>query len=502
MKNRLIILFILFLGFFTGARFAFADVEITEIFYNPKTSSWVEIYNNTDSTIDLTQYKILDASAAVNGHGITAISGTNPIPAHTYAVIGTSAAIAKFGTVSWPLFKATLAPNTTSDTFILKLDSNVDSVSFSSSQGANGDNNSLQKINGAWIVTVPTPGVANENNNNDQSVANENNNPNNNSSSSDNTSSSSTSSTISNTPASSSSTTIIKPKITEIPKITTEILSKNIIFAGLPLKINSKTIGLNKETLAGGRYLWNFGDGMGKEEQYSKQFEYIYQYPGDYVLSLEYSEYYVGQEPEATARMIIKVLPPEMSISSVGGSSDSFVEIENKSTFEIDISKWILKGVNNIFSVPKGTIILPGKKIRFSPKITGFLFSDLSHLELMNQNAESVSVYPMLPIEKAVPTRSNISTYNTLNIPQPKIIKITPDNTFPPIPVSGVIDLNDLSANASSASRGSSNNTIAILSLIGVIVLGIGGVLYIKKINMKKTDIEGHINADDIKIIE
>ena len=91
------ILILLLVFFFFGFNLARAEVIINEIMYNPKTSSWVEIYNNTDATINLESYKILDAGANKEGHGITFSSGSNPVPAHTYAILATNSAISKFG---------------------------------------------------------------------------------------------------------------------------------------------------------------------------------------------------------------------------------------------------------------------------------------------------------------------------------------------------------------------------------------------------------------------
>jgi len=131
--------------------------------YSPKANAWVEIYNDTDEAVDLSQYKILDSGATIKGHNITFISGASPVAPHAYAVIATSGAIDKFGTLPWTLFKAALAFKfSPAETIALKLgEALADTVTFTSTEeSSNG--NSLQKINGAWVGTVPTPGAENK----------------------------------------------------------------------------------------------------------------------------------------------------------------------------------------------------------------------------------------------------------------------------------------------------------------------------------------------------
>jgi len=231
-----------------------------------------------------------------------------------------------------------------------------------------------------------------------------------------------------------------------------------------------------------------FGDGMSLDEKELKSFEYLYQYPGEYVLSLDYyqSSNYNSLTPDASDKMIIKVISSDVIISSVGNENDPYVEIQNKSNYEVILSGWNLRGINKSFLIPKGTAILANKKIRFSPKITGFNNLDIKSVSLIYPRGEIVSQYPAIKNQYSV-SKSSTNLYPTKSI----------QNN------SNVINLNDLSASAENAKTKIPTGTLAYLGLIGVLILGGGAVYFARRENFTtNNNLEENLRADDIRILE
>ena len=203
---------------------------------------------------------------------------------------------------------------------------------------------------------------------------------------------------------------VIKKKEVEIVRIATDIIVSPTVFAGLPFKMNAHTTGVKKEFINSGRFIWNFGDGMTMTTPTQNEFEYTYPYPGEYVVTLSYYFNDYSKVVDATDRVIVKVVPSGLSISSVGIDSDPFVELENKSDFELSLLGWTIVGLTHSFTIPQGTVILPTKRIKFSPKITGFTQSDLTYLTLKDQQGTTFAVYPVGSSKSSVSKNSVKST--------------------------------------------------------------------------------------------
>jgi len=483
--------FVFFLIFFAFARMAHASIEITEIMYDTDGSDenkeWVEIYNNGDSSVDVSSWSIADFDTSWHYHGITPYT-TSSLGSNEYAVlVRTSQSDFKDFKLKWPsysemLFRGSFDLGNTSSKLALSSDkqSTIGEVSYSSSQGASGDGNSLQKIDGNWVTAAPTLGSSNKasSNSNTTSV------------------SASTSSSISSSGSSSSSASTSK-KESEIPKITTEIITKNPVVANIAFPIESVILGYSKEVLTRGKFVWNFGDGVIREDTESHPFTYVYQYPGEYVLSMSYYQNpYSTNKPDTIERMIIKVIPSEIYISSVGSDNDAFVELENKSTYELDLSKWILKGSNHAFVLPNGTVILPNKKLKLSPRTTLFNNEDIESISLQNPSGETFASYPVV-INPPVVTTSTVKTISNF-----QNNKITSKENTPAKESSQAIDLNNLGASTSDSNVKISNSMYAWFGLVFIIIIGIISTLLINHKKVEPSDIEKEVSAQDFSILE
>lgn len=483
MKNIKKYLIILILIFFTKT--AFASIEITEIMYDaPGTDTsreWVEIYNNGNESIDLSKWYFFSADTkhSLNPNS-SAILNTG-----SYAVIVQD--LNKF-MIDWPSFSGLIFDsswtglNNENDSISMKdPDLNiVGGLSYTSGLGGAGDGNSLQKVNGSLVSSSPTPGSENKNTNNNQESSNTNTNTNATNSEQQN---STTTKTTSGGTSNSAKIVLEVPKI-----ITTKIIAKNNAITRVGFTIEANTIGYTKEKLDSGKFVWSFGDGNSLQEARHKPFEYSYQYPGEYVLSLTYYESILSTKPVATDSITITVTDPELFITKVGDISDPYIEIKNQSESRMSLSGWVLNSVSKSFKLPEGMAILPNKSIILSPKVTSFDVNDIQNLSLFAPNGSLVNTYPAKKLSKSpVYIKDNYSVNNSIRDTNKK-----EDNTEE-------IDLNDITASAGDAEI--PNSYLPLVGLIGVIVAGVATVVYAHKKSPQEVGIS-EISSSDIKIIE
>lgn len=483
--------------FFVLAQKAEAGLEITEIMYDLDGADidWLEIYNPNSEDEDVISYKLLIGDETKSNHGINSYKESRYLKNGERGIIVVTSQVSSFESKwgnGFKLFTSSFSLSNLKDggeenISLNKGDKNISlaSVSYSKNFGASDNGKSLQIIDGNWEEATPTPGEANrssgeegdeEDNNGDET--------------SDSGSSSST------------SLSTKKKEVILNPEITTKIITKKTVVAGIPFDISHETIGYKNEKKILGRFVWNFGDGMVREEEYSAPFPYVYEYPGDYALTLSFYDTHFSVVPEATDRVNIKVIPSGVNIISVGPASDPYIEIENNSTYEMTLYKWIIKGNTHLFTIPEGTIILPNKKIKLSPKITGFDASDLSSIFIYDDKGTVFAVYPKQKVY--TPARVSSSNYSTnKNVSISMTIDEVSTNNDKEITEKSVIDLNKLEASAGGSDSKIPKSAYPWIGLIVIIILGIVGILSIQKRNKEVKDyMDDEVRPEDMTIME
>ncbi|MFH1859487.1 MAG: lamin tail domain-containing protein [bacterium] len=123
-------------------------IIINEIMYNPGTTSceWVEVYNNGNTEINLSNWKFFDGST----HTMTFYQGTLTIPAQGYAVLADNGATftTTYGTNTGIIIKTPMSLSNSVDTVVL-IDPQgvfIGSITYSSASGGNGNGKSLERI--------------------------------------------------------------------------------------------------------------------------------------------------------------------------------------------------------------------------------------------------------------------------------------------------------------------------------------------------------------------
>lgn len=472
-KKIIFVFVVIFL--FLGCKIVYADVIINEIMYDlsgsdsidGKNREWIELHNNGTSTVEITgDWRFNDGtshyindknSLTLLPNDYIILAGSKDIfltdyPSYVGIVVSTSMSLSNTGK-TLKILNAEGDPN--------------DTVTFSFSQGANGDGNSLQLINGIWKGASPTPGAQNTNIvSGSEPVAN----------SSTTNSSSNLSSSVS--------------KVTKNFEPRTKIIAKNFGFIGVPIEFSISTTGYSGEPVVYGKYFWNFGDGSSKETKINdSKFSHIYFYEGEYPVVLDYYGVGFSEIPTASDKIIIKITLANISISNIGNAEDFFIEISNDTNYDANISEWVLLGNLKSFIFPKNSIIQSKKKIILSPKITGFSIMDKDSLELLNSQRETIFEYSAQKPVKISTT--NFSPKSFLNQSNP--IRPTGD-----ISTENQISMKGLKASAVDNDVKNNSNLMYGIGLVVFLGFSSSAAYFIRSRNRKvsKTD------SDDFEILD
>ncbi|MDE2399710.1 MAG: lamin tail domain-containing protein [Patescibacteria group bacterium] len=171
--SKKVVLFLAFIILLAPRCFIYANLEINEVMYDLPSGSddgreWIEVYNNSDSVVDLSTFKFSEGTTSdkITNHKLILSQGDANLIAHNYALIVSNPTKFKidYPNFSGIIFDSSFSLNNTGEILIIK-DKNlniVDQYIYNSKMGAAGDDNSLQKINGVWLATKPTPGMENK----------------------------------------------------------------------------------------------------------------------------------------------------------------------------------------------------------------------------------------------------------------------------------------------------------------------------------------------------
>lgn len=453
-----------------------ASVIISEIAWmgtsESSSNEWIELYNNGDDSVDLSEWFLetedqdisieLLGSIIPNGYYLIERTDDTTVPNFTADLI------ASFGH----------GLSNSGETLFLKnsSNSNIQTLSFASGWTA-GDSTTKETMqwNGSkWITAFNTP--------KDGSMANSNSNI-----------QDETDTTVNNVGDTITTSTSSKEE-TKVYDISTKIIFPKIVTAGVPFIIDHLTTGKKKEKIILGKFVWNFGDGMTREGYKSDPFTYIYQYSGDYVLNLSFYESMLNTKPDATDRLIVKVIPSGVSIISVGTYTDPYVELENNSNYEMLLNDFILKGYIHSFVIPNGMTILSKGKLKLSPKITGFDFNDLNSITISDSSGQIFATYP----KQNIPAPK----YSTNKVFNEGFVKSEVIEDSKTVDSEKVINLNDLSASAENGGVSVSNKYLIYIGLIAIIFLGIFSIISFRRKKEMPDYVEGGLSAKDMTLIE
>jgi len=335
MKNSFLkYIFLTFLFLFFPAA-TFAQVVINEVQLLPTDLRFVELYNTSDSDIDLTGWYIQRKTETGSSFG-SFVSSTKfenkIIGARGYFLISKNSNSDIVTTLTL----------TESNTLQIK-DSKgnvINKIGWGNSSDCGGscapnpaEGQSIQRTASGWIAASPTPGATNESFGGTQGEILD---------SSDESESSD------------------KSSLTNVSSLSAQLDvqagSDRATSPGSPIWFQA-TIKKNT-TKANVDLNWSFGDGnVGVGNLVS----HTYKYSGDYVvvLSAKAGEIY------SVSRFKVKVAAPDIIVSDGG----EYLEILNKSSGEVNLFNWKLESEGKAYIFQPNTIILPKSSIKIDKSI-------------------------------------------------------------------------------------------------------------------------------------
>jgi hypothetical protein len=105
------------------------------------------------------------------------------------------------------------------------------------------------------------------------------------------------------------------------------------------------------------KYTWTFGDGR---SDMGKRVTHTYLFPGEYNVVLNVES--VGKR--AVSRTVVKVVDPDVEVIGIDRSSNGFVELRNKSLYEVNIGNWVIDAGGTKMYIAEDTIITEDSSIK------------------------------------------------------------------------------------------------------------------------------------------
>lgn len=361
-----------------------ASLQITEIMYDVSGSDsgreWIEVTNTGSVAEDVSEYKLFEDTT---GHSIAVISGSATLSPGSAGIIVTDQA--KFG-ADWPaytgpLYKSSFSLSNTGEALGLKdaVLALVDSISYSSELGAQGDGLSLLRSGATLVAGTPTPG-----------------------SYSGNIRAPSSAPTPTPTPTSQpnipATTQHVTSSVGGSETLTVTITTQPVVVAGGG-SFFSGTASDSKGLKANVRYIWNFGDGRAAE---GNNVFHAYTYPGTYVVTLTAA---AGEEA-GMGRVTVHTVAPAIGMLV---QNDGSVVISNQSSQEINIGLWSIASGASAFPFPQETILLGNQSLRFSPNLMQFVAGPDTALRYPNGAIVTSAVQTPIQIETVEPSQQQLS---------------------------------------------------------------------------------------------
>ena len=325
-----------------------AQVVINEIAWmgavGNANAEWVELYNTGSSGVSLEEWTLV----AQDGSPNIVLSGT--VSAGGFFLLERTSDDTVPGSAAGVIYAGSLS--NLGETLLLKnvggtiVDTVVGGENW---QGVGGDNvtkQTAQKTTNGWVTAAPTPGTANVGGSSEGGG----------SSSPDFDAGTTTTTSQSTNAGSSSGDSVMPPP----PKVFADGGSDRTVIVGADTEFKARAYDERKNLIDFSRFHWNFGDGSVSDVT---TVLHRLEYPGRYVVDMPEEKDAVGDQ------IIVTVEPVKLGLSLI---QDGGVLIENHAGRTLDLSRWIIRSLGRMFTIPEHTFILAGSPLRISQKTLGF----------------------------------------------------------------------------------------------------------------------------------
>lgn len=369
-----------------------ASVTITEVMYSPagpdSGHEWVEVHNQSGQSITLTDWSLRENET---DHWITT-DNSQTLKADERAIIADDPQ--KFTstyTTSGLVFDSTFSLNNDGEQIAIvnANDVVVNTLTYDSETGADGDGNSLQLVDSRWVAAEPTPNAVNKEgsvNTNEGEVDTE--------------------SDQSGIPDK-----ILEPRADdpqeddnesqdEPTSVTVNAGDNQQAIAGVQLHLQGTTTVPEGVSSNDADIYWSLGNGDTKD---SANIFYTYQHPGDYVATLIYR----SEDRHKTDQITVEVLPPDLHITDRKVGSDGYVKIDNQLNRDVNLSGWHLRSGDKANMLPDYTIALANSTLTLNNEATGML---APFVQLLYPDGTVADTYRPNHSATTSTTTSNLST--------------------------------------------------------------------------------------------
>jgi hypothetical protein len=435
--NRVVIGGLLFC---TNISFVFAQIQITEVMYDPSGTDsgreWVEVQNTSGATIDFTTWKFFEANV---NHGIDQIDGyAKELAAGEFGVVVSDKVkfLTDFPSFTGKIFKSSFSLNNSGENLAFKTESSgpiIDQYLYDVTLGAAGDGNSLQKGT-IWFAALPTPGAATASGSGGTSGGG----------GVGGGTGTTTATTTASTPpptggggtgggtgdmgtTSTSTIPASTPVVTGsgggyvVPQLFGAVIAPSVAIAGVDTMLQAQAFVLGGKSVQNPRFAWNFGDGsIGQGASTTHR----YKYPGKYHIALDVTATMNNNDTSVLEHASLTVIAPDVSISE-GVDTDGlrYIHIENETKYILEVSSWIIQRGNTgseQYVLPKNTFISPYTSIRIPEDVTKFKNDNvLRAIELLFPNRTLAARYD--PIESL-----NVASTTTQVVPLLSVSSVKP----------------------------------------------------------------------------
>ena len=139
-----------------------------------------------------------------------------------------------------------------------------------------------------------------------------------------------------------------------------------VTLTGARVVFEGKALSSARKSLPTADMIWTFGDG-GSDRGTSVG--HTFHFPGKYIVILDV----ISGDYIAKDQVIVDVIAPKLKVVSDVVGEKGFIEIKNETKSTLDLGGYILSAdglYGTHFTIPKNTIILPGRTIIFPNQIT------------------------------------------------------------------------------------------------------------------------------------
>ncbi|MBP6912669.1 MAG: lamin tail domain-containing protein [Candidatus Pacebacteria bacterium] len=476
----------IFLLFISTAQKARASIVFSEIAWmgglNSSADEWIEIYND-GSDVNLEGYLIeseskkisINLNGTIAGNSYYLIERTDDNSVQNIIADLTST----FGT----------GLNNAGDNLYLKNNTGqvIDSLTFSGGWPA-GDNTTkqtMQLVSNSWLTAEPTPKSApvgaapsgnQTNNSNSEDVQNSN-------------------------QTASSGTSQVSQKTGGSSYVAPKNLSRFIITIGddqfsqipLTIEIDYRDDYGNKPYY--GFYRVNFGDGVQADFKLSDPVSHVYEYKGDYKISVKFMDSAWSLLPKKQASVNVSVTEPLIEIVT---KHAPVLVVKNMTTKDLDLGNFSFIAQDKIFNPPQGSIVFSGKEVWISPKITNFSIDDINNLKVVSKSDQAVIYTNIYTNENS----NSVAKQPTSLVKQKNTSVVTKALTNNTENILSNLNQKNLNSENLIASSGSSTfsekqkpNNLIIWFLFGALIIA-GSIVFIK---LRRVEVN---EANDFSLLE